>query len=351
MSTYKYVRRTFTYDGKRYEVRGKSAREANEKARVLRNELENTGGSRIDRTTTCSELFEEWFTVYKVPSKISERRLKCIRSRYVNQIEPHIGNKSISRIKSTDLQLVVNANSGMCKGYYREILQILHGMFHRAYIDRRIPFDPSDGLIAPDGTAGSHRSITEEEREFILSFNGPLGTLCRIMLYAGLRPGEAIVLQWQDIDFDRNEIHVYKAYNHDDPTVVKGPKSAAGVRDIPMLPELREFLISIRSNPFDHVCCLPNKKLYTPETFGSQFRKAVNGRWPGTDLTLYCLRHTFATDLQKADVPINVAKELLGHSSIEMTANIYTHKDQSNLHRNMEKMSGVGKNVVKINTR
>lgn len=43
------------------------------------------------------------------------------------------------------------------------------------------------------------------------------------------------------------------------------------------------------------------------------------------DLTPYCLRHTYATDLQSAGVPLNVAKDLLGHQSIAMTSHIYTH--------------------------
>ena len=43
------------------------------------------------------------------------------------------------------------------------------------------------------------------------------------------------------------------------------------------------------------------------------------------DLCLYCLRHTYATDLQSAGVAMNVAKYLLGHEDISTTANIYTH--------------------------
>jgi site-specific recombinase XerD len=43
------------------------------------------------------------------------------------------------------------------------------------------------------------------------------------------------------------------------------------------------------------------------------------------DLVPYCLRHTYGTDLQDAGVPINVAKYLMGHSDITVTANIYTH--------------------------
>ena len=58
------------------------------------------------------------------------------------------------------------------------------------------------------------------------------------------------------------------------------------------------------------------------------------------NLTPYCLRHTFCTDLQKAGVPLNVAKELMGHADIQTTANIYTHKDVDTLHKNMSLLDG-----------
>ena len=61
------------------------------------------------------------------------------------------------------------------------------------------------------------------------------------------------------------------------------------------------------------------------------------------DLTPYCLRHTFCTDLQRAEVPINVAKELMGHANITVTANIYTHRDQAVLHSNMAKLDAPAK--------
>lgn len=61
------------------------------------------------------------------------------------------------------------------------------------------------------------------------------------------------------------------------------------------------------------------------------------------DLTPYCLRHTFCTDLQRAGVPINVAKELMGHANISVTANIYTHRDQKVLHSNMAKLNPNGR--------
>ena len=59
-------------------------------------------------------------------------------------------------------------------------------------------------------------------------------------------------------------------------------------------------------------------------------------------LTPYCLRHTFCTDLQRAGVPINVAKELMGHADIQTTANIYTHRDSETLHSGIALLDGTG---------
>ena len=64
------------------------------------------------------------------------------------------------------------------------------------------------------------------------------------------------------------------------------------------------------------------------------------------DLTTYCLRHTFCTDLQRAGVAINIAKELMGHSSIAVTADIYTHRDSNVLHENISRLDTPTTNQV-----
>ena len=55
------------------------------------------------------------------------------------------------------------------------------------------------------------------------------------------------------------------------------------------------------------------------------YRNAIVTSTLAEDFTPYCLRHTYCTDLQAAGVPINVAKELMGHSDISVTSRIYTH--------------------------
>ena len=59
-----------------------------------------------------------------------------------------------------------------------------------------------------------------------------------------------------------------------------------------------------------------------------------------SDLTSYCLRHTFCTDLQKKGVDLRSAQYLMGHSDITLTANIYTHADTTTIIQAAEKMNG-----------
>ena len=64
-----------------------------------------------------------------------------------------------------------------------------------------------------------------------------------------------------------------------------------------------------------------------------------------SDLTMYRLRHTYCTDLEAAGVPINVAKYLMGHSSIELTARVYTHIRDDTLADAAEKIAAFGATI------
>ena len=120
------------------------------------------------------------------------------------------------------------------------------------------------------------------------------------------------------------------------------PKSESGSRKIP-IPDV--FLSELRSiypgDPFAYLITQPTTgKMHTRSSIRSywnNFLRALDIQMGATvyrnqiiihavadDLVPYCLRHTYGTDLQDAGVPINVAKYLMGHSDISVTANIYT---------------------------
>ena len=150
---------------------------------------------------------------------------------------------------------------------------------------------------------------------------------------------------WSDVDFARNEIHVHAA-SESGTGVIKVPKTAAGVRDIPIHAALLPKLQAVQGEPFTPVFPTQagtRQNASNLRRMWDSFCRAL-GAHMGTevadDLTPYCLRHTFCTDLQRAGVPINVAKELMGHADIQTTANIYTHRDQGTLHGNMALLDG-----------
>lgn len=93
-------------------------------------------------------------------------------------------------------------------------------------------------LPRPERPGTSHRPITDEEERLILEVarTHRAGLWVKLMLYCGLRPGEAIVLRARDIDLDKRRLSVHAALEAVTGKV-KGPKSASGVRTIP-IPDL-----------------------------------------------------------------------------------------------------------------
>ena len=76
---------------------------------------------------------------------------------------------------------------------------------------------------------------------------------------------------------------------------------------------------------------------YSKRSYNIQ--KSNNQVHPPPDLESYLLRHTFCTDCQVAGVPLNVAKELMGHSDISVTAKIYTHMVDEVFEQNRKRLA------------
>jgi integrase len=352
MEKHKYIRKTVTWQGRRYEVRGKTEEEALKKLAELAAALERGEGSS---GLTVDQWFRQWKATYKDPLGITPKSLGLYAEKYNGYIRPAIGAMPLAEVRDLDLQAILNTQAGKSYSHVSKLRMVMQELFRQARRSRLILYDPAEGLQLPDCVRGSHRSITPEEREHILAVaeDHPAGLWVRTILYSGLRPGEAAALTWADVDFDRNEIHVTKAVESGS-GAIKAPKTPAGVRDVPMRRELRELLWAARGEPAAPV--FPNAKgrfrnASSARRLWDSFAKALdlhmgaeveNGvivrHAIAPDLTPYCLRHTFCTDLQRAGVPINVAKELMGHANISVTANIYTHRDQDVLHTNMAKL-------------
>ena len=340
-----YVKRTFTFDGKRYYVRGKDDIDAEIK-RALKIKVLEEGKKEITGKMTVKAWTDEWLKTYKEPM-VNSRHLSDIKGHLKNHINKEIGAYQIRSIKPVQLQKILNGMTGFSDSTISKVYDLLRQIFTEAYNNNLIADNPSSAIKKPAGKAKNRRrALTKKERaltkQLIPLHRG--GLFIAIMLYCGLRPGEVAALRWSDFDFDKNVIHVSRALKSDD--TFGPPKTSAGIRTVPVPDVLLKLLaVEDQSQPFGFVCKNAHGDRYTKtsirnmwESFKRELNIAAGCRvernklmppYPiADDLTLYCYRHTFCTDLQSAGVPINVARELMGHSNISVTAEIYTHHSE-----------------------
>lgn len=353
-----YIRKTARYSGKKYEATGKTELEAMTKL-AEKIAAAKRGEETISGSMTVDTWYKQWKTLYKEPKGLTAKSLGMYDEKYTKYIKPRVGHMKLRDVRDAHLQKILNQQAGRSVSHVKKIRMVMQEMFKRARQSRLIIYDPAETLELPTVKEGRRRSITEEERKAILavSEHHRSGLWILTLLYTGMRPGETAALTWADVDFAHNEIHVHAA-KESGSTTIKGPKTAAGVRDIPIHSDLVWRLRAAQGRPFSPV--FPTgagnfqnensmRRLWTGFKrdldiyLGAKLeRNKITESKVAPDLTPYCLRHTFCTDLQRAGVPLNVAKELMGHSDIQTTANIYTHRDSGTLHACIALLDGTG---------
>ncbi len=153
-----------------------------------------------------------------------------------------------------------------------------------------------------------------------------------LLYYAGLHRGEAVGLQWGDIDFTANRIHISRQVSYvNSMAYLQEPKTKAGFRSVPLLTPLRDALWPLRGLPAAYV-------LVDPDTGSHLSSHEFQRRWtrlikaantPG--VSPHILRHSFASLLYESEVDEIKAQRILGHSDYSVTANIYTHLHETAL--------------------
>lgn len=353
-----YIRKTARYNGKKYEATGKTEIEAMrklaEKLAAAKRGEEVIGGSM-----TVNAWYEQWMDLYKRPKGLTKKSLGMYDEKYRGYIKPRIGSMKLKDVKDVHLQKILNGQAGMSYYHVEKIRRVMREMFSRARKSRLIPYDPSEDIELPDAKKMSHRSITEAERDVILRVaeTHPSGLWILTLLYTGMRPGEAAALNWADIDFARNEIHIHAALESGSSNI-KGPKTKAGVRDIPIHAALLPHLLKAKGEPFSPVFPTATggrqnsgsmariwksfKRAMDIDMGAPMYRNKITDSKVAEDLTPYCLRHTFATDCARAGVPLETVRWFLGHEDISTTANIYQHRDATALRSGMAILDGSG---------
>ncbi|MGN1420105.1 MAG: tyrosine-type recombinase/integrase [Eubacterium sp.] len=278
---------------------------------------------------------EKWYNLVIKEANCSKVNKDNYRHVVFKHIIPKIGDIRLCDLTEEHCQSFLNEYSGWSKTMIDKIRMTLRRILKKAVKEELIKRNFAEDIVRPTYTEGKRRPITDEEREWFIEtaqthYAGPM---VLTMLWCGLRPIEVRRMTWDWIDFENNIL-----------TVGKSKTKAGTGRKIPIPTELSTMLKKLKLKgyndeyvfvKYNNHCEMDGNSFYqswrnflreVEITHGAEvYRNQIVKHVLAPDLEPYLLRHTFCTDCQAAGVPINVAKELMGHSDIQVTAKIYTH--------------------------
>lgn len=348
-----FYRRNFTYEGKKYSVRAKNLKDLGKKYADKLRELEH-GSPILHPEMTVAAWSEQWLAAYNTSLRTAS--YERIRGILANHLCKHIGHMRLNAVRPLNLQQVLNAlaEEGKSRDMVKHVQQTMNRLFESAQENRLIEDNPAKRLSLPRcAEPQGHRSLTARERTILLrtAESHRAGLWVLLLLYTGVRPAESAALNHADIQggFLRIEKALDMRTNE-----IKPPKSRAGVRSVPIPAPLAKLLPTPTAenamlpllSQFDRTRAKrPTGKRHTKQSlrglwddFAAAMAEterqlterrelpALHEQLP--PITPYDLRHTYCTDLARAGVPLVTASKLMGHSSIGITAKIYTHVDQ-----------------------
>jgi integrase len=217
--------------------------------------------------------------------------------------------------------------------------RVLRNALQQALRWRLIPTNPAD-LVQPPRPTRKPVSVYSEvdARKLLAAFEGNWIQLpSAIALHTGMRRGEILALRWCDVDFERGAIRVRRSLEQVGSTLnFKSTKTGRG-RVIAMPSVLVRLLKGHKAKQAaerllmgpmyadqDLVCAGFDGSPIVPHILSDAFRAAVQKTGLGR-VTFHGLRHTHATILLRAGVHPKVVSERLGHSTVGVTLDVYSH--------------------------
>ena len=368
-------------DGKviRKTVYGRNQTEVAKKLSEISGRLKSNSYEAME-TKTFGQLMLEWLLVFK-KSSVTPRTFEGIIRNFKLHIEPIIGNMKVYQIDTFVVQQVINKliDAEYSLNVIKKNKHLIGQFFEYAIDNKWVQENPTRKVVvkARDRKIYSgqdrYKALTPEARkEFLTALNQDeanfLKPLCYVLLFAGLRIGEAIALQWKNVNFENKTLKVERSVTQvpkfdsegrilSRATVIGDTKTTCSVREIPITDIVVNTLLAWRDKQVERerTNIDVTAEITAPTSFifanddGSvrtysgcrmifdRFIKRHNlGKY---NIHFHGLRHTFSNMLFEMNENPKAIQQLLGHRDVKTTITVYNSVDNEYIRNTTDKLN------------
>lgn len=367
------------YQGRYKDRFGKYKTIYNKKLGDLRKELaiaiaDNQLYTSVRDEVKLDDWFKRWVDVYKKKS-VRPNTLREYTHIYNKNISPILGNRNINSLVKTDIQQLIKKvnDDGYLYERQNKVKVILTDMFSRAIEDDLMVKNPAKGVKLYQDKISSARALTIGEQDVFFEFckNTFYDNLFNVAVNTGLRPGELFALTIKDINFEQkyidvNKTLVYQKYLDDECKTfhLEPPKTKQSYRHVPINSTCIDYLK--RQVALKEIVSSRRPKMQTDYLFVTRFNTPLNSviysdairsvirrinetRNPKNQFDFFSghtFRHTFATRCLEAGIQPKVVQSYLGHATLKMTMDLYTHVTADKATEDIERIVKGKDNIV-----
>ena len=339
-----YKRKDGRYEGryiKYYDMSGKavygyvySKSYTEIKEKLTKCKTEKQSAYKSSNTLLC-----DWLEIWLMSQGVLKPTTKRVyKSHIENHINPQIGSIPLKKLNAEILQDFINKlelSASTVKTVFSTLKSALTEAEDKGFITNvwsKVKLPKKDISIV------RVLSIAEQQRlEKTLLNTEDIGIL--ICLYTGLRIGELCALKWKDINFELSLLTVNGTQARTEKGIeIISPKSKTSKREIPIPPFLLDKIRTIpRKGEF---VVSKNGKHFDTRTYRRHFKKILRkAHLP--DIKFHSLRHTFSTRALEVGMDYKTLSEILGHSSVAITLDLYAHSLKEHKKNQMCKLGDI----------
>jgi len=345
--------------GKRIVRYGKTYKEAEKKLEDIKFEIRQ-GTLATGPNQTVEQYLTTWLEdvqkyEIEVVSYIKQKRI------LKKHLIPAFGHLQLKSLSAQHVQQLYT--SLLKKGYKPNTIQGIHALLHKALKNavrwKLVSYNVADQVTAPRKQKGGEKgsevahALTAEQALHLLrvSRGDVLEAFIAMALCCAMRHGELAALRWQDINLEERRLSVKwtVGFDWEYGFIVGDPKSKASQRSI-QLPQFvvssllrhrekqQEWKLKLGDRWEENDLVFPNRygRYHRPEHKGLQFHRLL-AKADLPKIRIHDLRHSTASLLILVlKMPPKLVQELLGHSTLDMTMDIYTHVDESQQRKMMD---------------